>query len=123
MNFSEALAAIFDAGPLSRKQWSEILGVKEEILLSWIQNKSMPTPTCLRAILDIAERDDRFESALYKLNAILDEPINWERKTLRHYLIAPILNQFLESLDTLSPANQERVLFEASRLIRKQREK
>lgn len=119
-NFSSALTEIFDAGLLNRKQWSEVLDVDELMLLAWAQDEAMPIAKYLRAILDVAERDERFQPALAKLNTVLDTPIP-KCKTLRHYLIIDLKNSFLESLDTLSPEVQERILFEASRLIREHR--
>lgn len=134
---ADVLVAVIDADGaigerlLRREQWAKVLGVSEGALTHWTQGAHVPTPRNLRAILDVAHRDVRFKPAVDRLEALLDVPlesIGLERTkdeplgtTLRHQLVAPIRNAFLTGLDTLPPTAQERVLFEAARLVREAR--
>lgn len=135
--FGGALAAVIDAESddrriLRRKEWAEILGVSEPTLSYWTGADHLPNPRNLRSVLDVARRDDRFKRVLARLEAVLDVPLATslgpERaeklkpaRTLRHVLVTPIREAFLNSLDTLPPAIQERVLFDAARRVREAR--
>jgi transcriptional regulator with XRE-family HTH domain len=133
------LAAVIDAETdglplLHRREWADILGVSAATLSYWTNGSNVPTPTHLRSILDVARRDERFERALARLEQALDVPLasllgsaraeeETPARTLRHVLVKPIKDAFLNSLGTLPPAVQERVLFDASRLVREARSK
>lgn len=134
---AKALRILFDETEcLTRKDWGEILrgqdyqGAWEWTAYNWTTGISTPSATTLRSILDIAGRDTRLRAGEQALQAALDAPIAeavWASKnyrlmglpTLRHYLVAPLMESFHRIMKTLSPADQEKVLYAAGEEARK----
>lgn len=137
--FSAALEGVFDlTGAFTRAQWASILNVPQDEIARWLKDSELafPSPETLRRVLRIArEIRDSLPSDARRLVddfiALLRRPVGeiarhapWNRaKTLEHYMVSATRKAFLELLDTLEPANQEKVLAAASGIARAERDK
>ena len=131
MRLNEVLAKVFDCGLLSREEWSQILNEPVERLAGFVAGTALPSPRNLRYIDDVVMRDTRFPQV--EFNAVLDHapwrevvdpvhrPRDWVGLPLRSIALKPMRDSFMESLETLDPADQEAVIFEAAKMMRKRR--
>ncbi|MFN0252812.1 MAG: helix-turn-helix domain-containing protein [Kofleriaceae bacterium] len=111
-----------DHGTMRRAEWAEVLGVSEAAISQWLNDSVIPKAENLRAIMSLLIADRRVPSqALETFESVMRRPStevspNGDRMkpTVSHYLIKPLREAFLRTLETLPPEAQEVVLLDAA---------
>jgi len=129
--FAKFLRRIFDPkGPcgMSRHEWATVLAVTESTITRWGDDASFPGPESLRRIYKTLEEDPGTRDLFAEFKAVAAKPFHklspiatGNYPTLAHYMVRPIREAFLRTLDTITPDQQEAVLFEAAELARQRR--
>lgn len=120
--FATALRALLDSGVLRRVEWAEVLGVTESAISQWVNDSAIPQPKHLRAIIGTILADRRVPSEpLEAFERLAQQPAtevspNGDRMlpTIEQYMVRPVREGFLRSLEILPPHVQEQVLFESA---------
>lgn len=125
--FQKALREVFTTrGTFTRKEWAQLLRVKPDVLEGWLTRLTIPSPENLKTIFRTTAADHRWDKARARFEKVLDLPaheamgysVPYVARTLRHYMVKPLMDGFLRSLNTLPPQQQESVLYAASALCR-----
>lgn len=132
--FAEALRALLDDYQTTRAEWAEILNIDEEAIDHWITDQAMPKAEVLRGLMAVLINDSRVpRTVIDDFKALFSRPVeevtsfDYRVKlprigpTIGHYIVSPIRQAFLRTLDTLTPELQEQVLFKAAELCRDSR--
>lgn len=121
--FAVALRSLLDDhGTMRRSEWAEVLGVSEAAISQWVNDAAIPKAENLRAIMNTLIADRRVPTtALESFEELMHHPSsdvspNGDRMkpTVSHYLVKPLREAFLRTLETLPPEGQEVVLLEGS---------
>jgi transcriptional regulator with XRE-family HTH domain len=121
--FALALRSLLDDhGIMRRSEWAEVLGVSEAAISQWVNDAAIPKAENLRAIINTAINDrrvpaaflDSFEELLRRPSIAVTPNGDRMKPTLAHYLVKPLRDAVLRTLDTLPPEGQQVVLAEAS---------
>jgi hypothetical protein len=115
-----------DTSVLRRAEWAQILGVSEAAISQWVNDQVLPRPENLRAIYTTLFADRRVaDEILEAFNALAGEPASQlsphgdrMSPTVAHYMLRPLRDGFLRTLDTLPPSAQEQLLLDAARRAR-----
>jgi hypothetical protein len=126
---TELRALLDDTGALRRGEWAEVLGVSEAAISQWVNDASLPRPDNLRAIVMTLVADRRVPAhAIERFEAFAREPAaalspHGERlgPTVAHYMLKPVRDGFLRTLDTMPVELAEQVLVEAAARCRQLR--
>lgn len=129
--FADALARLLDRTEMfSRKEWAAALGVTPAAISQWVNDKTLPRAQTVRGVLDLVRRHSGADCIavrdFMKLNALRAKAISplGERMgpTMTHYLVAPLVESFLNLLETATLEQQEEVLRLASAECRRLRD-
>lgn len=113
------LRAVFEeCGPGTREGWAKLLDVSEASLSLWANDRTLPRPSALRGIVTRLRDDPSTPSPLREeMEAILAAPVakvtpKHDRVdgTLGAYVIRPLVDRLLDTLDDLSFAERENIL-------------
>lgn len=121
-HFATALRALLDSGVLRRVEWAEVLGVTASAISQWVNDSAIPQPQHLRAIIGTLLADRRVPAEpLEAFERLVQQPAtevspNGDRMlpTIEQYMVKPLREGFLRSLEILPPHVQEQVLFESA---------
>lgn len=128
--FAMALRSLLDEHPtMKRAQWAEVLAVSEAAISQWVNDAAIPKAENLRAIMNTLLADRRVPAPLLEaFEELLRRPStdvtpNGERMkpTIAHYMIKPLRDGFLRTLDTLPPESQEVALLDGAARCRQLR--
>jgi hypothetical protein len=106
---------------LRRAEWAEVLGVSEAAISQWVNDVGLPRPENVRAILTTLLADRRvsdetieaFENLARRPGTEISPHGDRLSPNLAHYMLKPLRDGFLRTLETLPPRSQEKVLLEA----------
>lgn len=134
---SAALDRVLHNLPFTRQGWASILNVSQEDIDHWLADSEIvfPKPETLRRLFRVVTEIDKplglEREAIEGFVALKKKPMRqiarhaplgpeWWRDeyTLEHYMLSVPRKAFLELLDTLDPATQEKVLAAASEIAR-----
>lgn len=121
---------IDDNNYYDRSQWASILGVSERDIAAWLDDRDIPQAVNIRSMWSTLIGDTRFtDEELEKFYRLIHRPSvdvsphgNRMSPTIRHYMVSPVLDGFMGTLNTLSPHLQEEMLFKAGQMCREERE-
>lgn len=124
--FAKLLRRIFDPnGPcgMTRHEWATVLSVTDSTITRWAEDGSFPSPESMRRVYRTLEEDPSAQALFEDFKAVAAKPFHkispiatGTYPTLAHFMVRPIKEAFLSTLDTLRPDQQEAVLIEASAL-------
>ena len=119
--FAKRLGELFKHSIYTQKQWAKVLGVGPSSISAWLEDREVPSASLLRSIKDLG-KDYSDPAAYERFKEILDKPSNSvsplsgkiAAPTILHYMMQPLQESFLRILRTLTPADQELVLYDAA---------
>lgn len=128
--FAKFLRRVIETAGFTKHEWATILNVEKETIDRWLIDGSFPGAESCRRIHRTLEEDSHAQAqALFvEFKALQGKqfhkitPIKaGNYPTLAYYMVRPIREAFLRTLDTLPAEKQEAVLFEAAELARSKR--
>jgi hypothetical protein len=116
---ASVLAGILEAGVYNRAQWSDLCFVTSSAMSQWLSDATIPRPEVLRTLFHTITTTDGFSEKLIaefrrviELPAAEATPAHASKVgvSIRSYMLAPIRERFLASLNALPPSAQEQLL-------------
>jgi len=110
---------------MTRKKWSDELGVTQSAISQWVQGITVPRAPVLHRLWErvLAEHGDRLLPIIQRFNAMAEMPAQLVSRhsrrlgpSIKSYVMRPAFEQFWRFLQELSLLEQARVLREARRL-------
>jgi hypothetical protein len=126
--FSEILGKMIDGSKLfTRAEWGEIINESEADIERWLRDEGIPNPSVLKMIVSLSMERDGQDELRIEWKKFSEEPF-WDvsplwrvsmGSTFGKYLVLPLLEGFTRILQTVSPEEQERILYAASAEVHK----
>jgi transcriptional regulator with XRE-family HTH domain len=124
--FAKVLSRLLDeTGVHTREEWQELLQVTQPALSQWVNDRNLPRPEILRAIVaEVRNSNSEHASPIITIfEEMSAKPASevsplFERRayrgmTVANYLLIPVWRQLQEQVGRLAPDKQEEVLQQA----------
>ena len=118
--FATALASLMDESDLfSRQEWADILGISDAAISQWLNDKTLPSPEFLRAIVSTVRRNSNklphwilteFDKMASKSASEVSPFGARIGKSVYEYLLKPLQDGFWEVFEALPVNSRERLL-------------
>lgn len=126
-DFARALKGLLDeTGVFSRKQWAELLDVSQSAISQWVNDRSIPQPELLRMVIDVLKDTDGVPRNILEDFQVIATASSRSvsphghrfGRSVADYLVSPLRDAFMASLDALPAERKEDVLISCASLSR-----